>query len=164
MKGILEESFGFIIIILVVLILGIFYISGSTSSEMEILKMKAGNILDEEANNLILTLYDSKLGVFKKTYIEILIDASLQGYNKSQVYYGKDLGTLNAKELIISRFNKYFGEERWVLKVCTRKGNITYGGLKTDRLGYIYSHKIPVPPANEDKNINKIILYLLKQK
>ena len=163
MKGMLEESFGFIIIILVVLMLSIFYISGSASGEAEILKIKAGNILDEEANNLILTLYDSKLGDSKKTYIEILIDASLQGYNKSQVYYGKEIGTINAEELINPMFNKYFGEGRWVIEIGTRKGNMTYGGFKTN-VGYMYSHKIPIPPANKDKNMNKIILYLLKQK
>jgi hypothetical protein len=158
MKGFIEEIFGFLIIMVVLVLVGLFLISSSANTDVEILKMKKVTVQSEEADTMMMSLYDTKLSGFDKSYAEILVDACLQGRNKSIVYYGKELGSIDVEELINPMFNSKFGENRWAIEVATKSGNMTYG-LKANKT-YVYSYPVPVPNSTSEENVNMIIMYL----
>lgn len=158
-KGLVEDIFGFMIIVLVLILLGLFFFSGSTSKDIETLKAKKGTTLSEQADSMMLALYDTKLAMFDKSYAEILVDACLQGKNKSHVYYGKDLGAIDVEELINPIFDSQFGENRWALQVITKSGNMTYGNVSGNK--FVYSYPVPTPMSTEKENVNRIVMYLV---
>jgi hypothetical protein len=158
MKGFVEELFGFLIVVVVIAIIALFLVSSGTSKDIEILKTKKVTVMSEEADTMMMSLYDTKLSGFDKSYAEILVDACLQGKNKSVVYYGRDLGSIDVEELINPMFSEKFGENRWALEVVTKNGNMTYGTRENKT--YIYSYTAPNPMSNDNENVNKIIMYL----
>jgi hypothetical protein len=158
MKGFVEEIFGFLIIVVVIMLVGLFFVSSGTSKNLDLLKMKKGTVQSQEADSMIMSLYDTKLQGFDKSYAEILVDACLQGHNKTQVYYGKNLGTIDVNELITPMINSRFGVNRWALEVVTKNGNATYG-IKANKT-FVYDYSVPIPYSTDKGNTNRIIMYL----
>ncbi|MGC9310122.1 MAG: hypothetical protein ACP5E4_00165 [Candidatus Aenigmatarchaeota archaeon] len=156
MRGVAEEMLGFMIIAIVLTFVGLLLLSGSATNEVKAYKARQNTNLDEDTNSLILSVFDTKLPNFDKTYAEILVDANLQGYNKTQVYYGKGMGSIDVEELITPVFDGYFGEGRWALDVVTWKGNITYGEPKGK--DYVYEYPVPCPHEGYNEDTSLLIM------
>lgn len=159
-KGFAEEILGFMIIIFSIIILAIFFTSESVLKGGEVSKSVRGRNWDESANLALQTLYDNKLEKFNKTYVELMLDAQLQGRNETHVYYGRGLGTIYVEEVVNPLFNRYFGKGRWKLVLKTKKGSVSYGNLNKEESNYRYISNIPKPYAVSPNNIGEVSLYV----
>ncbi|MFB6076393.1 MAG: hypothetical protein ABEK17_04580 [Candidatus Aenigmatarchaeota archaeon] len=158
-KGFAEEILSFSLIIFSVIILTIFFASESVLKGGEVTRSVRGRMLDESANLALQTIYDHRLERFEKTYMELILDAQLQGNNETHVYYGRGSGVVHVKEILNPMMNSYFGKGGWKLVVKNRKGNITYGNQQRD-FDYKYISNIPILPPVSEKNIGNVTLHV----
>lgn len=143
-KGFAEEILSFTIIIFSIVILTLFFTSQSVLKEEDVIRSVRGRINDESANLAIQSLYDNRLEEFNKTYMELILDAQLDGGDVTKIEYGMASPKVDVTEVINPLFNRYFGKGEWKLVVKTRKGSVTYGELEKES-DYKYVSNIPVP-------------------
>lgn len=148
MKGMVEEIFWFVIIVLTVFMLFAFFTYQQGTRGIEVKKSVEERILDEEGNTAVFSLFNNKLPFVEKVYLECIIDSILQGsfYKKEmdKVFYGNGVGNLNTSEIIPPLLDKYV-EGRWKLEISTPDGSYVYGKADMGDIIYSYESLIPVP-------------------
>ncbi len=154
MKGFVEQMIYLIVIVLALFMLIVFFTYQRGSRGVETKKSVEERGLDEEGTSLVFTLFNNKLPYVEKVYLQVIIDAILEGeYRKEEkykVFYGKGIGEVNLTEIIPPLMDNY-AKGRWELKITTPDGDYTYGGINKDKVIYIYEALIPVPEERSGK-------------
>lgn len=158
-KGFSEEILSFTLITFSIIIMTLFFTSEGLLKGGEVSRSVSGKIMDESANMAIHTLYDDRIEKINKTYIELIVDAHIQGNNDTKVYYGEGVGTIHVWEIINPLFNNYFGDGGWKLVVKTNQGTSIYGNLKKESK-YKYISNIPIPAPSQKGSIGNVTLHV----
>ncbi len=97
--------------------------------------------LFKEVNNL----YFLKLPIFSKYYLQTLIDACLSGFDNRTVYYGYELGAIDALNLI----NQTIKANKWYLKLSFDNNFCEYGEKPLEQTQkFVIVTRIPLPNLN----------------
>lgn len=159
MKGVVEEMVYFVIIILAVFMLFVFFTYQRGTRGVEVKKSVEERLLSEESTSAVFTLFNNKLPLVEKTYLECGIDSILQGnFSKKEmnkVFYGIGIGKVNVTEIIPPLLDNY-AKGRWELRIITPDGTYTYGKLEKNEVVYSYESLIPIP----EERVGKAILLL----
>ena len=107
------------------------------------------NIFEQNALVSLSNFYILRLPIFEKTYLQTAIDSMLnlrkfkgkEEYGKF-VFYGKELGTLNASKIVYEYFDQYFGK-KWKVTLILKDLNVSYGYEIKTKDSYILP--IPIP-------------------
>ncbi|MCD6216105.1 MAG: hypothetical protein J7J92_03475 [Candidatus Aenigmarchaeota archaeon] len=157
MKGIMEEMLGFLIIVFAALLIGFFFYGQSSLKGGEVSGSIREKSIDEASNMALSSLFNNKLEIIEKPYIEVIIDSILQSDNKTFVYYGTGIGTIKNKEVVDPLFDYYLGKNHWKLYVIVEKNkSLEFGNLTKRKRLFSYERKIPVPPDQ----LGKVVLYV----
>lgn len=159
MRGYGEEFFYLAIIVFTILSLFVFLSYQRITRGSEVRKTVEERLLNEEIAAMVFTLFNSKVPILEKSYLEIGIDALLQGTytNKEldKVFYGLEIGSVNVSKVIPSLIDKYV-KGRWSLKIITPDGEYTYGKVGIRKVTYSYEVLVPIP----EQRVGKIIFLL----
>jgi hypothetical protein len=126
-----------------------FLIYYSSTFSAKIKEKFSSNIFEQNTLTSLSNFYILRLPVFGKTYLQIAIDSMLnlrkfkgkEEYGKF-VFYGRELGTLNASKIVYEYFDQYFGK-KWKITLILNNLNVSYGyEIKTK---YSYIFPIPIP-------------------
>jgi hypothetical protein len=135
------------------MLLIIFLFYQQSTREKEVSKTIYERLYSEELSNVGNILFNSKIPLFEKYYIQAAIDGILSGKDYSYVYYGKALNTTNITQILEPILEKSF-KGRWRIEVILPKDTQIYGELKKEKILYSWENLIPVP----DENAGKIII------
>jgi hypothetical protein len=159
MKGFVEETIWVIVLVIAVIIISLFIILQQGMRGAEVRKTVEERLMSEQGTTSIFSLFNNQLLFVDKTYLETAIDAVLQGEHmkkeKSQVYYGNAVGSINVTEIIPPLFDNYL-KGRWRVEVTTPDGEYTYGKQELGDTVYSYKSMIPVP----EERIGEIAFYI----
>ena len=159
MKGLTEEMFYLAIIVLAVLMLFTFFSYQRGTRGIEVKRSVEERILNEEGSAAIFTLFNNKLPLVEKSYVECAVDSLLEGTfskkEKDKAFYGIGIGKVNVSEIIPPLFEKY-AKGKWELKIITPDGEYSYGRVKKNEVVYTFETLIPVP----EERVGKLILFL----
>lgn len=160
MKGMVEEMFYFVIIILAIFGLFVFYNYERGTKGAEVTKAVEERTVNEEVATALSGLFNNMLPFVEKTYMEAEIDSILlSAFNKEppnhRVWYGSGIGELNVSEIIPPLLEAY-AQGRLKVIITTPNGTDSYGGNKN--FNVIYSHEalIPVP----EERVGKVSILL----
>lgn len=178
MKGYMETFF-YLAIVIFSLIFIIFFLSyQSTTGTAEVRKRLNERILMEEINSLFSTIFNNKIPVVEKTYMEMAIDAILQKLDnlpeEYKVYYGIGIGVVNLTEIIppfLDRYAKNRYQLYFIIPTYTGVKEFYYGSeIKKDEILYVYDTIVPLPfsapgksPAGGFARTGKVLLYIGKK-
>jgi hypothetical protein len=161
MKGYAEEMLYFIAIFFAVFMLFVFLTYQRGTKGAEARKVVEERSLSEEIAGVIFSLFNNKLPIVEKSYLEVGIDSILKGVatgeEKYKVFYGIGIGTVNLTE-IISPFLDNYVKRRYELRIITPDGEYIYGKLEKKEVLYVYEALIPVP----EERVGKVIFTLGK--
>lgn len=159
MKGMVEQMFYIVIIVLALFMLFIFFTYQRGTRGAEVRKTVEERGLSEELNGVGSSLFNNKLPVAEKSYLASAIDAILEGTHRDKeldkAFYGVGIGTVNATE-IINPFLDSYAEGRLELRIETPDGAYVYGKIKPGNVIYSYESLIPVP----EERVGKITILL----
>jgi len=148
MKGVIQEMFYFIVIVLVIFMLFVFFTYVRGTKGIEVKKSVEGRVLNEEIAGLALTLFNNKVPHAEKVHLELVIDSILEGKFRERelykVYYGAGIGKLNVTDVIPPVLDLY-AKDRLEVKIETPDGKYSYGKIQSGKVLYTYEIMIPVP-------------------
>jgi 3-deoxy-D-manno-octulosonic-acid transferase len=159
MKGYMEEMLYFAAIFFAVFMLFVFLMYQRGTKGAEVKKSVEERLLSEEVASVIATIFNNKLPIVEKTYLEIGIDAILQGISSNRelykVFYGIGVGNVNVTEVIPYLLENYV-KGRWELVIITPDGKHTYGSIDKKKVIYVYEALVPIP----EQRVGKVIFLL----
>ena len=103
--------------------------------------------IKEGINNLVFSLFNDRIPIAEKFYVEAAIDAALQRTfkEKNKVFYGIGIGTVNVSEIMNLFIDRYVSQD-WELIIIIDSKNYSYGKtIKGNREIYSYETLIPLP-------------------
>jgi hypothetical protein len=154
MKGMIEEMFYLVIIVLAVFGLFVFFTYEQGTKGLEVKKTVEERVLNEEVSTVSSTVFNNKLIFVEKSYLETAIDSILQEpapkRQLDKVYYGVGIGQLNITE-IIPPYLRGYAEGRIKMIISTPNGTNVYGSNQGSDVLYSYEVPIPVPEERVGK-------------
>jgi len=150
MKSQVEEFFYLIAIATFLLLIIIFLIHQKASKGVEVKMVVRERTINEGIATLVLNLFNTKLPIVEKSYVEIGIDAILDGENLDEVIYGVGVGKVNVSEMILQFLDKYM-RGKLEVTIVTPGGSYTYGKINEKEKIYVYESLIPVPEEETGK-------------
>jgi hypothetical protein len=147
MKAQAEEFFYLAAVFLSIVILIVFLIYQHGTKGKEVMKNVAERSVKEEINSLMFSLFNDRIPIADKYYIEMIIDAVLQKVfeERYKVFYGIGVGTANVSEIVVPFIEKYVSQD-WKLTIITPSATYSYGkDIKGGKEVYSYETLIPLP-------------------
>jgi len=147
MKSQAEEFFYLAAIFFSVIFLIVFFMYQQGTKGKEVSKSIAERNIREEVNNLVFSLFNDRIPIADKYYVEAALDATLQKVfeEKYKVFYGIGTGTINVSEVIVPFVNRYVSKD-WELIIITPSVTYSYGKkIKEGKEIYSYETLIPLP-------------------
>jgi hypothetical protein len=153
MKSQAEEFFYLATIIFSAILLIVFLFYQQSTRGKEISKIIHERVYSEELANVGNILFNSKIPLFEKYYLQAAIDGILSGKDYSYVYYGRALNTTNITQILEPLLEKSF-KGRWRIEIILPEDVQVYGELKKEKILYSWENLIPVP----DERVGKVIV------
>jgi hypothetical protein len=146
MKAQAEEFLYLATIFSSIIILIVFLAYQHGTKGKEVIRTVAERNIKEGINILMFSLFNDRVPIAEKFYIEAIIDATLQKVfeEKNKVFYGIGIGTVNVSEILLPLINKYLSQN-WELVIVTPSKTYSYGRKVGEKEVYSYETLIPLP-------------------